>query len=152
MAQDLDQVLAVGNSAGNQDIIDVSAVVASAFEGGTCTANVSSPAGTAPGVTLNETSGTGALYVQYANTAGSQWATGPSADGTVFNFFAFGPSVSLLNLDTNALALIIQDQCVLQLSEYSDVASPVEGDVAWDFTGHTLRVYDGSAWRTVTAV
>ena len=40
----------------------------------------------------------------------------------------------------------------LKLENYTSVVSPVEGELAWDYTNHKQMVYTGSGWSTVTSV
>lgn len=37
-----------------------------------------------------------------------------------------------------------------QLSDYTTVTNPREGNLAWDYTAHNIKVYDGTSWVNVT--
>lgn len=109
--------------------------------------------------------GTSNNYLQMINYGSTYTNTPPTArpsmaailsgsantNGLVINAQATGAAVLIGAASTNNVQIDVNGLTVLsggavKLPDYGSVTTPAEGMIAWDFTNHVLKSYNGSAW------
>ena len=73
--------------------------------------------------------------------------------GMTFNkgtsIYGWGNTIVVANqsLEMELTAPTIKVNGGAKLYDYSSISSPVEGMIAWDYSNHVMKVYDGSQWN-----
>jgi hypothetical protein len=149
------QVLAEGNDAGGLGIANAASV--QLVQAGVYSldlgpiVSVTADSATNPvGLELID-SNVGCLAIDFADSTGDCWTLQPNSSGT-FEVYSQAVGSPMLTFDSVNGAVSIGPSAVLQLGDYAVVGLPSEGMIAWDFSGHVLRIFDGTSWLTVTAL
>jgi hypothetical protein len=151
----LSEVLLAGDDAGGEPITNAAAiqvVQAGVFELNLGpNVSVSADSASQPvGLQLLD-SNVGCLAIDFQDSTGDCWTLQPNSSGT-FEVYSAAVGSPLLTCDSVNGAVSIGPSAVLQLGDYAVVGLPSEGMIAWDFSGHVLRIFNGTSWLTVTAV
>jgi hypothetical protein len=148
------QVLTEGNDAGGLGIAN--AASAQLVQAGVYDLNlgpivsVTADSATNPvGLELID-SNVGCVAIDFSDSTGDCWTLQPNSSGT-FEVFSQAVGSAMLTFDSVNGSISIGPSAVLQLGDYAVVGLPSEGMVAWDFSGHAMRIFNGTSWLTVTA-
>lgn len=136
MPQNLNDVLAVGNDTGGQDI----------------TGNGSAISVVVDGLAVSSGNPLGGSIQVTSVASGFGWLFDIINGSTLLSLAEVSTGQPLFTYNITNQELIIPSGTALRLPSFSAVMTPARGDVAYDYTLHKLKQYNGSAWETVTSV